>query len=867
MTNDKLDLNVFNQKFQAAQEYLEQMLSQVNGDFVPSELLARTLQELSTSVEELHVISEEVYEQQEQLFVAKETIEKQRQQQYFQELFESVSDGYLATDVKGVIQEVNHTATVLLNVRREWLIDKPMAVLILQADHQNFYTLLARLQQGEQVQDVELRLQPREKPFLYGAFKILVVRNDENQIIAFRWLFQDITQLRLSEAARQAAENDLQTAKMENLRLVEVVNSASDGIFVTDPNQPDHPIIYVNSAFSQITGYEPDEVIGRNIDFLLGKLQGTATDRQTIVQIRQAIVAQKEFKDVILDYRKDGEPFWNEFKISPVFSERGDLIYFVANQTDVTQRKLSEAKIREQAALLDIVNDAIIVQNLNNQVVFWNQGAERLYGWKAEEALGKNINKLLYKDTLPQSSEFQHSEVQGLEVQGLEVQQALNEQGFWEGELHQVTKNGREISVESQLTFVRDDRRNPASILVVNSDITEKKILQAHLFRAQRLESIGTLASGIAHDINNILTPILAIAQLLPSTITDMSERNQQLLQIVETNAKRGADLVKQMLTFSNIQSSTEKLLSVSDLLGEIQQIIRETFPKLIELQTHIPPKLWSIRGDKTQLYQVLMNLCLNARDAMLDAMANQSKLTISVKNKWIDQNYASMITEAQAGAYVVITISDTGCGMSPEILERIFDPFFTTKEVGQGTGLGLSTVMGILKNHGGFIEVSSQVGQGSQFQVFLPAVPTGEIASEPDVELPRGNGELILVVDDEVGICQTTMTILEKYDYQVLCAGDGIEALGLYTQQMDKISVVLMDMMMPVMDGVITIHTLYKINPQVKIIAISGMVSEDLKSQISPWVKAFLSKPYTTAELLNTLQQVLPHPGLHKFT
>lgn len=498
MNNENLDFDIFNGKFQTVQEHLEEMLLQVDGDFVSSELFAKALQELSTSLEELHVISEEMYEQREQVLIANQTIERERY--HYQELFDLASDGYLETDVKGVIQEVNHTASTLLNVPREWLIGKPMAVFILQADRQNFYNLLTRLQQGEQVTSVELRLQPREKFFLYGAFKIVVVRNYENQIIGLRWLFQDISELRKSEVAQQQAENNLQIAEMENLRLIQVAKSASDGIFVTDPNQSDNPIVYVNPAFSRITGYESEEVIGRNIYFL----QGIATDPQTVTKIRQALAEHREFKHITLGYRKDGEPFWSEFKISPVFSEAGDLLYFIGTQSDITERKISEQKIREQAALLDIANDAIIVQNLNNLVLFWNRGAERLYGWKAEEALGKNINKLLRQETLPQTSE---------------IQQILNEQGFWEGELDQLTKMGQNIIVESHCTLVRYSEGNPTSILVVNSDITEKKTLQNHLSRAQRLESIGTLTSGIAHDMNNILTPILAIAQLFSFTI------------------------------------------------------------------------------------------------------------------------------------------------------------------------------------------------------------------------------------------------------------------------------------------------------------------------------------------------------------
>lgn len=364
------------------------------------------------------------------------------------------------------------------------------------------------------------------------------------------------------------------------------------------------------------------------------------------------------------------------------------------------ERQRAEHKIREQAALLDITTDAISVRDLQHNIVFWNQGAERVFGWRAEEAIGQNAVQLLYRKS---------------ELQLKEAINAVMEQGKWFGELNKITKSGQEVIVESRWALVRDDAKRPKSILTVDTDITEKKQLEAQFFRAQRLESIGTLASGIAHDLNNILTPILAAAQLLPLKLKNLDDRSQLLLQLLETNAKRGADLVKQVLSFTRGVEGKRMVLQTRHLIAEIEKILQETFPKSVTIYSNIAKDLWTVSGDSTQLHQVLMNLCVNARDAMLSG----GLLTLSAQNQWLNETDVRMNFEARVGPYIVISVADTGMGIPTANLERIFEPFFTTKDLGKGTGLGLSTVVGIVKSHGGFVTVTSQEGTGTEFKVF----------------------------------------------------------------------------------------------------------------------------------------------------
>ncbi|WP_260446363.1 ATP-binding protein, partial [Nostoc sp. UCD121] len=392
------------------------------------------------------------------------------------------------------------------------------------------------------------------------------------------------------------------------------------------------------------------------------------------------------------------------------------------------------------------------------------------------------------------------------------------------------------------------------SILSVDTDITEKKQLEEQFFRAQRLESIGILAGGIAHDLNNILTPILAAAQLIQGKFFQDEERFGQLLALVESNAQRGAALVKQVLSFARGYKGERIIIQVKYLISEIIQIVKETFPKSIELSTIIPEDTWPITGDTTQLHQVLMNLVVNARDALPDG----GKITISVENKFIDEAYTRMNLDAQVGHYIMITVADNGVGIPPEILDRIFEPFFTTKEINTGTGLGLSTVLGIIKSHAGFIKVSTNVGKGSKFDLFLPAVEATQAFKIEDLDVVPGEGELILVVDDEAQIREIAAIILENYNYKILAASNGIEAIALYAQYKHQINAVLMDIMMPEMDGITAIRTLQKMNNQVQIIACSGLNSMEIFAQASDAnVKAVLSKPYTAKELLKSLHNL----------
>jgi PAS domain S-box-containing protein len=631
---------------------------------------------------------------------------------------------------------------------------------------------------------------------------------------------------------RKRAEGAMQQSEHKYRRLFE---SLSEAAFLIDAKS--RRILDANLWAEKLLGRTRAEILGMNEAKLFPPRKAADYCRKLASVGRRS---QDEPNEAEVQ-SKDGTRTPVQMSVATIEFYGRDLV--LALMADVTERKRVEERLREQADMLDRAHDAIIVRNFDDRrIVFWNSGAERLYGWSASEAIGQTVGELILAN--PDELET--------------ISKVLSSTGEFRGQLKEITKDKRELTVDVWSTLVRNSDGTPRSVLSINNDITEQKNLETQLLRAQRLESIGTLASGVAHDLNNVLTPILMCAQVLRDDLTE--EDRQSALSLIEESAQRGAGIVKQVLTFARGVEGERVLIKPSHLIEEMVDIARKTFPKSIDISSRYPDDLWPIEGDPTQLHQVLLNLSVNARDAMPSGGA----LVIWAENFSVDEHYASMTPDAKPGEFVALRVSDTGTGMPRAMIDKIFDPFFTTKEIGKGTGLGLSTTLGIVKSHGGFISVYSEQGKGTTFKLFLPAVTTHHELERSKTSLVpiEGKGELILVVDDEQNILGITKTILEKYSYDVVSASDGPEALAIFAQQMESISLVLTDVSMPYMDGVTLVRALRKMKPDVPIIASTGQSVEPSVAEFQSLnVKNFLTKPYNTQQLLTTIHDTLESP------
>jgi PAS domain S-box-containing protein len=504
-------------------------------------------------------------------------------------------------------------------------------------------------------------------------------------------------------------------------------------------------------------------------------------------------------------------------------------------------RHETERLLRDQASILDKAGDAIAITDSQNRVTFWNQSAARTFGWTANEAIGREDVDL-----------FGHNA--SAEIQA--ARSATEKNLEWRGEIRLQDRQGKPLVMDNRITLLRDDEGRPQGRLWIATDITERKRIEEQFFRAQRLESLGMLAAGIAHDLNNVLAPIFLAAPMLRDHVQDPSDL--RMISTLEKSAERGAALVRQILGFAQGADGEHRPLHLKHLLRDIATFVGETFPKSIRLETDIKNDLWRVKANPTQLHQVLLNLCVNARDAMLAG----GTLSLKAENILIDASSSDDHQGVCPGAFIAFQVEDTGVGIPPDVLARIWEPFFTTKGIDKGTGLGLSTVRGIVESHSGVITVHTTPGQGTRFRVYLPALDQAQESgsiSIPAPEIPRGNGEWILVVDDEASIRNMSATMLSRQGYRVLTAADGAEAIALFTPRSKEIQLVITDLSMPNLDGAGLARVIRRLNSGVKIIAVSGLADGqrgELPTQ--NFTDFFLHKPFRSEALLKMTHEIL---------
>ena len=631
---------------------------------------------------------------------------------------------------------------------------------------------------------------------------------------------------------------DRNAEEMEGMRIPvrTILETAMDGIVLMNEKQR---ILLFNNAAETIFGWKAEDVIGKPIEILIPN-RYHKRHQEDVARFGREAVSRRRMgaQRVVMAVRATGEEFPIEASISktPV----NDTLVYTVILRDVTEAVRYRERIEQQSQMLDQVSDAVSVADADGRITFWNTAATRMYGWTAEESLGRNHRDLLYRGDPDEFRLMKHE---------------TDARGSWVGELSKSRKDGSQVIVEHRRTVLRDESGHVRGYLCIDIDVTERKKRERTARRSQRLESIGTLAGGIAHDLNNVLTPILMGAKLLSSGRASVNREG--ILETLVASAHRGTDLIKQLLAFAGGIRGERCPIDVSQLIAETRQFVDHTLPKSIRIETMIEENCPQIMGDATEVSQILMNLCINARDAMQSG----GTLTIEAARTDINDQSRQLHPDAQAGPHLLIKVSDTGCGMSADVLDRIFDPFFTTKEVGKGTGLGLATVQGIVKSYGGFINVYSEVGRGTTFSIYLPALESKTKNGHADEKKPDEliTGKTILLVDDEAFILQMTSAVLEANGYRVLTARDGAAAIKVFNTDRAHISLVLLDMMMPGLDGIETLDALKQIDARIPVIACSGLRTSQRETEVKQHgAFAFLPKPYTEDQLLHVIVSAL---------
>ena len=633
---------------------------------------------------------------------------------------------------------------------------------------------------------------------------------------------------------REATIRQARRASDEQVRLLShAVFQAPVSLIITDTESR---IEYTNPKFTQLTGYTFEEARGQPMKLIKSGLTLPAV----YAELWRTIRAGGEWRGEMQNRKKDGALFWELVSISPIRDDAGKVTHYLATTLDISERKEARQKIHQQGELLDAANETIVVADLDNCISFWNRGAERLLGWTAGEMLGKPLNDLF---------------ALGGASDKAAVHAAIATMGDWRGEICGYKRSGDPLVMEMSVTVLRDEAGQPTGRLSIGTDITEKAKLAEQFLRTQRLEAIGALSSGISHDLNNILAPILLLAPLLRLKLADPSDG--ELLDMVEQSAQRGATIVRQLLTFGRGIEGERVPVALRHLIREMSGIMRETFPRDITCDADVAEDLRPVMADATQIHQVLMNLCVNARDAM----STGGKLTLTARNLDLSERAAALLPLTKAGCYVVLTVGDTGHGIAPEIVGRIFEPFFTTKEIGKGTGFGLSTVLGIVKSHGGFVTVESKVGHGTEFKVYLPAVVDRDASVLPMAvaERHRGQNELVLVVDDEVSIRTLLGSVLKSSGYRVLTAADGKAAMEILRAHPAEIRLIVTDLMMPIMGGLALIREAQALEPGLKYVAMTGLGDTERREELaSLGVVEMALKPFGPEEILSALSRQL---------
>ena len=739
---------------------------------------------------------------------------------------EATADGILVVDENGKVLHANKRFAQIWNIPNELIETKDDKKLLDYVLDQLLYPneFLTKVQELYHSIDEDFDMIHFKNGQILERKSCPLMKNEE--ISGRVWSFRDATEQKQAMQALQRSE-ERHRIYFENI---------SDVIFSIDP---DFRIINISPSVERILGYKPDEMIGKPIQDLNvldpDSLEKAFSDMMKVFSEERIPLSQYEF------ISKDGTRKFGEVSANPLIRD-GKVAAMISVARDITERKRIEDALKQSEEKYRIVLEAnpdpVVVYDMEGKVTYFNMAFTNVFGWTLEECFGKSMDVFVPTDAWPETRMMINKVLSGENFSGIETRR--------------YTKEGNIIPVGISGAIYRDKNGNPMGSVINLRDISEQKELEMQFQQAQKMDAIGTLAGGIAHDFNNLLMGIQGCTSLMSFDI-DSNNPNVEYLNRIENYIKNASSLTKQLLGFARRGKYEIKPTDVNDIVNKSSEMFGRT-KKEITIHKKFHPDIWTVEVDQPQIEQVLLNLYVNA----WQAMSGTGDLYLQTENTILNDNDVKPYG-LNSGRYVKISVTDTGVGIDEAIQNRIFDPFFTTKEVSRGTGLGLASVYGIIKNHSGIINANSKKGEGATFNIFLPASEK-KIFKEKMIqkEILMGS-ETVLLVDDEDMILDVGRDLLEKLGYEVLTVKSGIEAIEIYRTNQKKIDIVILDMVMPKMGGGDTYEKLRDIDPAVKVLLSSGYSIDGQASKIlSRGCDGFIQKPFDIKSLSLEIRKIL---------
>jgi two-component system, cell cycle sensor histidine kinase and response regulator CckA len=791
--------------------------------FAQKDLSLLTRRDIETLVHELNVHQIELEMQKDELRAAQDREEELKNK--YLDLYDFAPVGYLTIDESGIITEANLTGSELLGMAKPRVIGKHFHTFVAHTDQDTYYFHRRRLIDDGAIQACEITVLREDGSQFRVSLQSLPLHDPGGQYVGCRTILSDVTE-------REQAENALRASE-EKYRAT--FNNAAVGIDLVDR---EGRFLEANETLSEFLGYTREELRNLTI-FDVTHPEDAKQTKEAYEALVGGSVATYGLEKRYL--RKDGAVVWADTSVSAIRSADGQYRLTVGVIADITNRKKSQELGRRLATAVEQVAETIVITDTKGTILYVNPAFERTTGYSRGEAIGNNPRML--KSGQHDSRFYKH------------LWETITRGEVWSGHFITRKKDGSLFEEEATISPIKDDQGKIVNYVAVKRDVTKEVSLQRQLLQAQKMEAVGTLAGGIAHDFNNLLQVTLGYSELLLQEKSEADPEYADLLKIFRA-AKNGAELVRSLLTFSRRVEPKFIPLSLNRQITEVEKLLRRTIPRMIDIQMNLAGDLSETNADPTQVEQILMNLAINASDAM----PNGGSLTISTKNAILDEEYCSSHAGANPGKYVLLTIADTGHGMDEATIQHIFEPFYTTKEIGRGTGLGLAMVYGIVSQHGGQIDCLSELGKGTQFEIYLPAVSAEfEPEAELSEELPAFGTETILLVDDEDLVRELGERILTRNGYTVLTASDGEEGLAVYVREKDHVDLIVLDLIMPTVGGKDCLRKILKINPHAKILVASGYCAGySTKETLELGARGFVGKPFRSKDLLRQVRKVL---------